>query len=748
MPAAVPGGTDRPVAGAARTAWSVPAALGVIAGVLLALGVTLGFGGNGAMSLAGLGALLGALAWRDPRRALLLALAGAGVGAGFLSAHTVLTRPDPMTPWLGAQVTLRGEWDGQFLTLAEPRARVVVAPKPTQGPGALTVAGRLVAPEGRRTPGGFDQAAWLRSQGGLFVPTPGAVLVAAQVRAHEPERGLRGWFRRGLSAGLDTRRAALMQAIELGDRSDITREEFAAGYSVRDAFTRAGLAHLMALSGQNVALITGVLVWLMIRTGVSPGWRFGVPAALLAPYLLLLVQPSPSITRAVIMGGVVLVALAVGRGRPDPLGLIALAALLCLLLFPLWLLDLGFVLSFLAVLALTGSARLAGRLPARWPYALRLAVAATVLAELGTLPVIAGTFGQVPLVGLPANLVAGVIMAALVPLGFLAGLLGPLAAPLNLINGPLASALLLVAQTFGQAPVLTWGAIGPAGFVAFGLAAGAGWLWLLGRAPGRAVLGAALAGTLITALPGWVRPAQDIVFLDVGQGDSTLLRLPGLTVLIDAGGSVGSDYDVGGRTVVPALRALGVRKLDVVIATHADTDHIEGVGGVLRALPVGEVWIGQRKTDDPVLTAVLNEAQVRGVPVREVRRGDRVQAGRAALTVVWPPGHAWSTEDNDNSVAVRLDVGDWRAAFLGDLPAHTEEALNLGPLDLLKVAHHGSRHSTGAALLAATRPADAVISVGRNTYGHPHPDVLARLATTGTRAWRTDQSGTITWPLP
>ncbi|MGM9322816.1 MBL fold metallo-hydrolase, partial [Deinococcus aquaticus] len=361
---------------------------------------------------------------------------------------------------------------------------------------------------------------------------------------------------------------------------------------------------------------------------------------------------------------------------------------------------------------------------------------------------IAGTFGQVPLVGLPANLVAGVIMAALVPLGFLAGLLGPVAAPLNLINGPLASALLLVAQTFGQAPVLTWGVIGPGGTLAFVTAAAAGWLWLLGRAPGRAVLGAVLAGTLLTALPGWVRPAQDIVFLDVGQGDCTLLRLPGLTVLIDAGGSVGSDYDVGGRTVVPALRALGVRKLDVVIATHADTDHIEGVSGVLRALPVGELWIGQRKTDDPVLTAVLNEAQVRGVPVREVRRGDRVQAGRAALTVLWPPGNVWSTEDNDNSVAVRLDVGDWHAAFLGDLPAPAEAALNTGPLNLLKAAHHGSRYSTGEALLAQARPTDAVISVGRNTYGHPHPDVLGRLAASKTRTWRTDQSGTITWPLP
>ncbi|MBZ9713142.1 DNA internalization-related competence protein ComEC/Rec2 [Deinococcus multiflagellatus] len=718
--------------------WSVPAVLGVIGGILLALGLPWG----AAVPLAG-----AALALLDARLPLLV-VALLGGGAGWLSAHTVLSRPEPLTPWLGAQVTLKGEWDGQFLTLHDPRARLAVSPKPTQGPGQLEVAGRLVAPQGRRTPGGFDQAGWLRSQGGLFVPTPGAVLVGARVKTHQPEGGLRGWFRQGLSAGLSERQAALMQAVELGDRSDISQEDFAPGYAVRDAFARAGLAHLMALSGQNVALITGVLVWLLIRAGAAPAWRYGLPAALLLPYLLLLVQPSPSITRAVIMGAAVLLALALGRGRPDPLGLIALAALACLLLFPLWLLDVGFQLSFLAVLALTQTPRVAERLPARWPHALRLAISATVLAELGTLPVVAGSFGQLPLVGLPANLVAGVIMAALVPLGFVAGLLGPLAAPLNVACGLLASALLAVAEAFGRAPVLTWGAIGAAGVVAYATALGAGWLWLLGRVRARAALGTLLAGLLLTALPGWLRPAREVVFLDVGQGDSTLIRLPGLTMLIDAGGSVGSNYDVGGRTVVPALRALGVRKLDVLVATHADTDHIEGVPAVLRALPVGELWVGHRKRGDPVLDAVLAEAQAQGVPVREVRRGDRVQASGATLTVLWPPGNHWQEEDNENSVALTLESRGWRAAFLGDLAQPGEAQAGPGNLDLLKAAHHGSRHSSGEALLAQATPADTVISVGRNTYGHPHPDVLARLAQVGSRVWRTDQVGTIRWPVP
>ncbi|ANE42845.1 competence protein ComEC [Deinococcus puniceus] len=727
-----------------RLAWTVPAVLGVIGGILLGLGI--GWGG-----LAVVVGLL--LAWFDARP-LLAGAALLGGAAGFGSVRVQAAQPDPMTPWIGAQVTLTGDWDGQFLTLHDPRARLAVAPKPGIPTGRVTLSGRLVRPDSRRIPGGFDQAAWLRSQGGLFLPTPTAVLMAAQVRSSTPENGLRGWFRRGLTVGLGQREAALMQAIELGDRNDIGQEKFAEGYGVRDAFNRAGLAHLMALSGQNVALITGVLIWLLTRAGVPNLWRYLAPALLLVPYLVQLVGFSPSITRAVIMGFAVMIGLAVGRGKPDGLGITAFAALACLLPFPMWLLDVGFQLSFLAVLALLLSGKVAALLPPKWPMWLRLALVATVLAELGTLPIIASTFGQIPLVGLPANLLAGAVMVVLVPLGFLAGLLGPAAILINWLVSIFANMLLLIAETFGRAPVLSWGTVSAAGYVAYALAAGAGVLWLRGRIRAPAALGTVLACMVFTALPPRLNPPCEIVFLDVGQGDATLIRLPGFTALVDAGGSVNSDYDVGERTVLPALRALGVRKLDLLIATHADTDHIEGISGVLRGLPVGEMWVGHLKTDDPVLTAVLLTARERRVPVREVRRGDQLKVSGLTLNVLWPVGNVWSTEDNDNSVAVTLELPTaggklWRTAILGDLADPAEALISAGKLDLLKAAHHGSRFSTGQTVLAQTRPEDVLISVGaRNTYGHPHPTVLARIQAVRAKVWRTDQMGTVRWPLP
>ncbi|MFC4427760.1 DNA internalization-related competence protein ComEC/Rec2 [Deinococcus navajonensis] len=733
----LPGAAASSRAGA-RVPWPVALALGVVGGIGLGLGQV----GWALALLTGAG-----LALWDARPLLAgLTLIGAVAGAGAL--RTQLTQPDPLAPWTGALVTLRGTWDGQFLTLRDPPARVALSPRPAVPAGQLVVSGRLVAPETRRVPGGFDQAAWLRAQGGVLTPAPTRVLTGARVRQSAPEKGLRGWFRQGLSAGLGPREGALMQAIELGDRSSIGRETFADGLEVQAAFARAGLAHLMALSGQNVALLTGMVLWLLGFTRLGPSLRYGVCAALLPVYLFGVVGPSPSITRAVLMGLSVLLALALGRGKPDPLGVISLAAVTCLLPFPLWLTDLGFQLSFLAVLALTQSASLAARLPGRWPQALRLAVAATLLAELGTLPLIASTFGQVPLVGLPANLLAGPVMAVLVPLGFVAGLLGPLGSLINLAVHPLAATLLALVEHVGRAPVLSWGQISAAGLTAWALSLLAAWLWLRGQVRAPAALATLLGCALLTWGPAQLHPARELVFLDVGQGDATLLRLPHLTLLVDGGGSVGSDYDVGGRTVVPALRALGVHRLDVVVATHADTDHIEGLQSVLQSLPVGEVWIGQRKTDDPVLSGVLAVAAERGVPVREVRRGDQVQADGAAVTVLWPPGQRWLDEDNENSVALGLEARGWRAALLGDLPAPLEAVVGTGDLNLLKAAHHGSRYSTGAELLRQSTPADAVISVGRNTYGHPHPDVLRRLQEAGARVWRTDQSGTIRWPLP
>jgi competence protein ComEC len=718
-------------------AYPVPAALSLIGGVLI------GFGSVWGGPLLVVALLLGFWSGQHLKgRAMLLGVCALLALLGFVRERQWWEAPDQLSPWLGATLTLSGQWDGQLLHLSDPSAAVALAPKPLNGPGPLSVRGSLVRPEGRRIPGGFDAAFWLRAQGVR------AVLVGAEVRRWQPEGGVRGWVRRGLSVNLSDQQSALLRAVELGERGDIGQEQFSDGANVRDSFARAGLAHLMALSGQNVALLVGALTWLLSRL-LPLRWHWArYPALLLAlAGFWWLVGGSPSITRAVLMGALVLLSLWLGRGKLDIYGVLGLSAIASLLYQPGWLFDVGFQLSFLAVIGLSFSGQVAALLPARWPLWLRLALVATPCAELATLPIVLHSFGQWPVFGFFANLAAALIMAVLVPLGYLAGLLGPLAGPVNALVGPLLSALLKVVEYFGQAPVLTWGTISAAGFAAYAVFAIALVLTLLRRLPLWALPLCALIGGVSTALPSRLRPANEIVYLDVGQGDSTLVHLPGLNMLIDGGGTPRGDYDVGQRTVLPALRAMNVRSIDIMVASHADADHIEGLTSVMYGLKVGELWIGQRK-DDPNLNMLLRAAQERGVPVRQVVRGDSVAVPPALLTVLWPPGGEWSEADNDNSVVIRLETPTFRTAFLGDLPDPIEGQLGVGPLSLLKTAHHGSRFSSSAAFLNETQPKDTVISVGRNSYGHPNPEMMQRLQAAGAKVWRTDEVGTVRWPLP
>ena len=471
----------------------MPAALAVIGGVLLGFGV--GWG-------AGVVLLALMLSW-PAGKGVLLGACVVLAALGFVRERSWQAAPDPLAGWVGAQVTLSGDWDGQSLHLSDPPSAVALSPKPRGPAGRLSVRGRLVRPDGRRIPGGFDYAFWLRVQGIR------EVLVAAEVRRLEPERGVRGWFRRGLSVNLTPRQSALLRAVELGERNDLSQATFNDGLNVRDAFARAGLAHLMALSGQNVALLIGALTWLLSRL-LPLRWtwaRYPLLLSALAGFLWL-VGPAPSITRAVLMGALVLLSLWLGRGKLDVYGVLGLAAIASLLYQPGWLFDVGFQLSFLAVLGLSVSARVAALLPERWPLWLRLALVVTPCAELATLPVVLHTFGQLPLLSLPANLAAAALMSILVPLGYLAGLLGPLAMLINWALGPLADALLWLVGVFGHGPVLGWGLISPAGFAVYAVFAAAAVLTLYRRLPLWVLPLVTLLGGAATALPAFHQAAE------------------------------------------------------------------------------------------------------------------------------------------------------------------------------------------------------------------------------------------------
>ncbi len=715
-------------------AWSVPAAFSLVLGIALA-----GAGLPLWTTAACAGGLL-LVGWTLGLRLLLLTLLC--VPLGFVRFEGWEARPQPLLPLIGTTQTLSGTSDGTYMKLESPAgAKVVLSPKGVVGAGRVTLRGDVAPAATKHNPGGFDYAGFLARRG------VGAQVYVDEVLSFQPAAiTFKERLRRGVGAGLAPEQAALMEAMTLGIRDNLR--------DLRDVFAAAGLAHVLALSGLHIGVLIAALGLLLKPLGVL---RYPLMIAFVVAFAAL-VGATPSVLRATTMAVAVLLSLWLGGGRLEPWPALSLAALLALLWNPSGLFDLSFQLSYLAVIGILVFAgptlRLIHISPLPWWHPKALLVG-SLLVSLGAqaplLPLLAHTFGTVPVFGPVVNIVALPLATVLVPLGFVAGLLGtvslPLATFLNHLTAPLAAALIWAANTSAAWPSLQWGEIAPVGFTYYGVGAFALALVSLGKLRlwrGLLVVAAALSASAFTPAP---HGDAEIVFLDVGQGDSTLIRLPHRTeILVDGGGTPFSDFDVGENTVVPALRALGVDELELVIASHADTDHIEGLASVLRDMPVGGLVIGHPSSDSEVFGALIDAAEDRGVPITEVRRGEVITIGDARLDILNPPMEPFEAS-NDNSVAFILNALGSKALFLGDLPSEIEDILAVPDIDILKVAHHGSRFSTSDTLLTAANPEQAVLSYGRNNYGHPNPDVLARLKAHGAAVFATHEAGAVRLPL-
>ncbi len=240
-----------------------------------------------------------------------------------------------------------------------------------------------------------------------------------------------------------------------------------------------------------------------------------------------------------------------------------------------------------------------------------------------------------------------------------------------------------------------------------------------------------------------------VAFLDIGQGDSILIRSPnGMTMLIDGGNS---DRDAN-EVILPQLHEWGAQKLDVMVSTQPDADHIGGLPEVLENFPVEAVALSGQPHTTQVFERFVTDIRDLNVNAIQVRTGTVIPFDPAVQLEVLGPDDELVQDENDRnnaSIVIRLTYGQVSFLFPGDAEGQEERAILNGGADLrsavLKVGHHGSRTSTGEDFLAAIGPQIAVISAGENNqYGHPHQEVLERLNRFGVQVYRTDQNGTIT----
>jgi competence protein ComEC len=719
-----------------------------------------------------------------------LLLAGAGL-SGFEARVDV-----PPALSQGGPAVLEGElervdvFDGATrLQLAVARAGAMVGPPtssrfrailtgrgggPALQPGQrVRVEAKLVPLAPPSNPGERDFASARRRQGVAFTGgfAPGRVLALSPAptwrRVLEDLRARLTVAVRGVAPSPDA--AALFLTLAAGQRADLDA-------AWEDAFSRAGLAHVLSVSGLHVAALALMTLALLRRGLVRLGgrWRTLEARRLAAPvavpcvwaYVLFTGNQAPAV-RSAVMATAVLLGLAVWR-RADGLNGLSLAALALVAWAPSQVLDLSLRLSFLAVLGLvllSPALREALPLPPpvpseprrvkRWTAQALETVAQTLCASAAAtlvgLPVVAAAFGRVSLAGLISNIVALPLCGVLT--GLAAGgaalfVVAPvLATPVLWAGSWVSEGLLLLTRGFAAVPFAAVEVPGLGWLPGVAYAVGLG-CWAMGagrwRRLGLLVPASVLAAVLLPSLAP--EPALRITFLSVGQGDAIVLRSRGHHALVDGGG-VPEGADTGERYVLPFLASQGVTRLDLAVLSHPHPDHALGLISTLARVPAARLWLSAGSTDGPLSRRIVAAAE--GARVEEVQAGQPPFAlGEATLEVLGPPVDRELMEGaNDRSVVLRVRHGDVTVLLAGDVEEDGEAALAeaLGPVTVLKVPHHGSRTSSTDALLARTRPRHAVFCVGRrNRFGFPHPEVEARYRALGTECWRTDRDGAVT----
>jgi len=570
--------------------------------------------------------------------------------------------------------------------------------------------------------------------------------------------------------GEDT--APMVEALVLG-----RREHVDAG--LRESFSLSGTVHLIAISGFHVGVIAALLVGLLRVAGLRPRSASGWAVVVCWIYVLGIGAPHAAVRASLLFTLLVTARL---RGRPVvSSGTLATCALILLALNPGWLFSVGFQLSFagtagliflrtrvsewigVAYLRVRGRRLPSGRQRNAGEALLKEGaggLAAGIAATLPTLPLLVWHFDRISLLGIPLTLILAPIVAMVIPgiglalflsllhptIGaFVAGGTGLLLEVGNRIV--LLGATLPGASFWVSREALLW--VSAASF-------GATLLLRLGapRRVRREVRIAVAAGWGVVALlllP--LLPKERVLelhMIDVGQGDAIALRTPsGRWVLIDAGPR-SATFDAGERRVVPYLKREGVRRIEALFLTHPHLDHIGGAPAVLRAFPVRGIIDPSRPHGSRPYLQLLEEAEREGGSWWRAREGMTLQVDGVSVHVLHPSENiveAPRLEDpNDLSIVLLIRWGRGTILLTGDAPASVEHEVleQLSSLTLLKVGHHGSRTSTSSDFLAVTRPQYAVIGVGDgNNFGHPHPEVMERIARIGTEVLRTDRDGDI-----
>ncbi len=602
-------------------------------------------------------------------------------------------------------------------------------------------------------PGGFDACTYYRSKNVKYELKNASITIKDNKiwRFREWLRQIKNRFAAQYQKLLTAKEAGLLEAIVLGEKADMDSD-------LKKQYQQAGIAHVIAISGLHIGLI-GITLFEALRK-----FKWSYPsAAIFAGGIILLygifTGMSGSCKRALIMLIVSFLGKVIGRAY-DLLSSMSFAALIILIDSPMQLMDAGFLLSFGAIFGIGAvypclndffsdffrSKKLLNKL---WESFL-----ISFSIQVVTIPVIAWFYYEIPMYSVFLNLVIIPLMSMLVP----SAMLGLFCSLISIKLGALILFPARVIMFINEFLSDVFNHLPYAHFVT-----GRPELWqlfiylalvviILISVRRRVFIGIAAAAAFL--LIGSVfLPVKElsVTMLDVGQGDGMVIEFPtGEVILIDGGSS--SEKKLYEYTYAPYLKSQGIVKVDMVIISHADMDHISAVKEMIEQhFPIGKLVLPDIAMPEDNYRNLVKLAKENGVNVQGISRGDRISVGNARLTCLHPP-EGYKTEDaNEYSATIDFEYKGFSMLFTGDLGGTSEEQVTqymnskgLSGYQVLKVGHHGSDTSSSDEFLKQVSPKAALISVGYgNSYGHPDREVLKRLCSVGAKVYRTDENGAI-----
>ncbi len=606
----------------------------------------------------------------------------------------------------------------------------------------ILLKGKLKKPEPARNPGGFDERAYFRVKGYSYKVEPKSVNISRRynemLSLSVMQSRIREFWSNAYDKHLPPGYSAVMKAMILGEKASMDEGS-------KQLYREAGVFHIFCISGLHVGML-GLCVGRILRVFMDRKTAGVVSLALLMFYCLM-TGAAISTTRAVMLFGMTVLGDIICKEK-RLMSVTLFTMLVFLIINPLSLFDIGFQLSFSAIFGLCILAKpvedILMRL--RIPSEPRSLLASCIAATLATAPLYAYYFYYIPVYSIPMNLAVLPAVPILAACGFLlpivpflsgavffilsfyervAGLILSLPFSQILTGQPyVAVVVLLYLTVFCVALVRTLPHI-YAQYMRF------------------------VAVIIVTALFAAVvleyrfRLGTSVTALYVGQGDSFVIRSRGRTFVIDGGGEFGraKNENTGAKVLVPFLDFIGVSSVDGVFMSHMDSDHATGVYELLNEKVVEHLFIPAGET--------VEQAVPKSTKVSELKRGDSIRTGQAAFRVLYPKDHIKGGNENDHSLVLLLTVNNFTMLFTGDITEETEKDLiRLEPklhVDVLKVAHHGSKYSTSEDFLDTIEPQFAVVSTGRgNMYGFPTREVLDRLSDKNIPLFDTARNGAVT----